>query len=181
MRVTLVQFSARFLGEKLWKSQMFLSAINGSKRVARTCKMMKEVVDENVEKVRNLVHQTVIQASSSSSSPPPPPPPSLALEPGAGFSLLHSAPPLHLSEAHLKVSWQFFSGVGSSKLIMWKYWGGCMKRCIEKGLNFGPTIEFSTVTLLSVKKFLAQKSTTELEHPPYSLIRPRMNCGCLQK
>jgi hypothetical protein len=51
------------MGEEILKSQVFLSDINGSKRVARTWNMMKEVVvtrshraDENVEKVRSLVH-----------------------------------------------------------------------------------------------------------------------------
>jgi len=45
--------------------------------------------------------------------------------------------------------------------------------CIEKGLNFGPTIVFSTNNIPahkahSVKQFLAQKSINKMEHPPYS-------------
>jgi len=69
-----------------------------------------------------------------------------------------------------------------------------MKLCIAEGLNFGPKIGFSTMTLfqlirhsllsslwwilhydtvpahkvLSEKQLLAQKSITELEHPPHS-------------
>jgi hypothetical protein len=36
------------MGEKLIKGQVFSSCVNGSKRVARTWKMMKEVVVQDV-------------------------------------------------------------------------------------------------------------------------------------
>jgi len=47
MQVTLAQCSQRHMGEKLLKHQVFLSGVNSSERVLRTCKMMKEVVVQN--------------------------------------------------------------------------------------------------------------------------------------
>jgi len=34
MQVTPVQYSPRLMGEKMWQSEIFLSGINGSKRIA---------------------------------------------------------------------------------------------------------------------------------------------------
>jgi hypothetical protein len=56
---------------------------------------------------------------------------------------------------------------------MWKYWSGYVKLCIERGLNFGTVIGFSTMTMLhlrkhSMKQFVAQKLITKREHPPCS-------------
>jgi hypothetical protein len=48
MQVTLVQCSPRLIEEEIRKSQEFLSCMNGSKRVARTWKMIKEMVDQDL-------------------------------------------------------------------------------------------------------------------------------------
>jgi hypothetical protein len=49
-----------------------------------------------------------------------------------------------------------------------------VKLRIEKGVNFGPMIGFSTMTITlahkeqSLTQFLTQISITEMEHPSYS-------------
>jgi hypothetical protein len=41
-------------------------------------------------------------------------------------------------------------GQKSIKLIMWKFLNSYVKLCVEKGLKFGPTIGFSTMTMLQL-------------------------------
>jgi hypothetical protein len=44
-----------------------------------------------------------------------------------------------------------------------------MMLCVERDLNFGPVVGYSTMILLHLMRFfLPHKSITDLEHPPYS-------------
>jgi hypothetical protein len=38
------------------------------------------------------------------------------------------------------VHFEFRPHSQSTKLMVWKYWSGYMKLCVETGLNFGPMI-----------------------------------------
>jgi hypothetical protein len=55
---------------------------------------------------------------------------------------------------------------------MWKYWSGYVKLCLGKRLELWPIGSIlhhdnaPAHKALSVKQFLAQKSITEMEHPP---------------
>jgi len=74
---------------------------------------------------------------------------------------------------------------GQSTKLMWKYWSSCMMLYVKKDMNF-ILIGFFTMTMLqltmhSVKQFLAQRSVTEMEHSPCSLIWLQRTSECFQK
>jgi hypothetical protein len=51
------------------------------------------------------------------------------------------------------IHFEFIPQGQSTKLIVWKYWSGYTKLCVENGLNFGPVIGFSTMTMLQHTKY----------------------------
>jgi hypothetical protein len=66
-----------------------------------------------------------------------------------------------------------FEFIPQGQTVDQAYYVEIMKLGLGKGLNFGPTFGFSTMTIYqltrcSVKQFLAQKLITEKEHPPCS-------------
>jgi hypothetical protein len=48
----------------------------------------------------------------------------------------------------LFILYSFHRNKHSTKLITWKYWNIYVKLCEEEGLNYGPTTEFFTMTML---------------------------------
>jgi hypothetical protein len=130
--------SPRLMGEKLWRIQLFLSGINGSKRACMPkSKIMTMLI--TFFNIKAVVH------------------------------------------------FEFIPQGQSTKLIMCKYWNGYMKMCIQKGLNFGPMIGFSIMTMLQLtrhslsgslwpKNLLLKWNTHSIP-----LIRLWMTSGCFQK
>jgi hypothetical protein len=70
------------------------------------------------------------------------------------------------------VHFEFFpQGQTVNQAYYVKYISSNMELCTEKGMNFGPTIVFSFMTMLQLtsKQFLPQKLIIEMEHPSFSL------------
>jgi hypothetical protein len=99
------------MGEKLWKSQVFLSGINRSKKVTRTWKIMKEVVQDLTDPMKMLKK----------------------------------------------------CGIWCIQTVNEAYYVEILERLREavsriKGLNFGPTIGFSTMTMLQFSRSFLSSS-----------------------
>jgi hypothetical protein len=96
------KMSDRFLkATKLWKCRVFLSAVNGSKRVANTWKLMKEVTVQDLPEPMKMLNI-------------------------CGIRCIETANQAHCLEI--------------------------LKLCVENGLNFCPTIWFSTMTMLQLTR-----------------------------
>jgi hypothetical protein len=57
MQAALVQWSPRIMGEKLWKSWVFLNGINGSKTVAGRWNMMEQMVVQNLTEPMKMLKE----------------------------------------------------------------------------------------------------------------------------
>jgi hypothetical protein len=72
------------------------------------------------------------------------------------------------------------------KLVMWKYWSGREKLCIQKGLNCDPAIGFSIMTMLQLtglclsSSFWPKNWLLKLNTHSVFLIWLWITCGCFQ-